>query len=276
MHHSMKMSCSLMAALVTAIVLLEADAPEHPRLKLQKPDGRREKLSMGTLFLPEKLPTKGKVNLLVHFHGPEWIAEVAGARAGLAVLSIQLGSGSAVYGKPFTDAKLFADLLADAEKKSGRSFDSVGLSGWSAGYGAIRAILRHKEHYRRVQWVVLLDSPHAGHRPGKPAPQLVTADLDVYIRLARDAAAGRKRFLISHSQIVPTGYASTTECADYVIAQAGLFREKKVGKGPFGLPRLSEASKGGLLVVGCAGSTAADHVDHMHALPELLEAALKH
>jgi hypothetical protein len=264
-------SLPVFALVASHLLLAAADVPEHPRLKQEKLAGRREKLSLGTLFLPDKLPAKGKVGLLIHFHGPGWIAESAGTRAGMAVVSVQLGTGSAVYGKPFTDAKRFAALLDEAEKKAGRSFDPVVLSGWSAGYGAIRAILRHEAHYRRVSSVVLLDGLHAGHRAGKPPEtRLVTADLDVYVRLAKDAAAGSKRFLITHTQIVPSGYASTTECADYLLAQVALTREKQEGKGPFGLPRQSEARKARLHVIGCAGTKAADHIDHLHALPELL------
>jgi hypothetical protein len=147
----------------------------------------------------------------------------------------------------------------------------VVLSAWSAGYGAVRAILRHEEYYRRVPWVVLLDGLHAGHQRGREgAARLVTADLDVFVRLARDAAAGRKRFLITHTRIVPSGYACTTECADYLIARAGLRRQKTEGEGPLGLPLQSEARKEGFRVLGCAGTTAADHIDHLHGLPALL------
>jgi hypothetical protein len=100
-----KAHLSLLPALLATGLLLASGASEHPRLKEQMPAGTREKLSLGTLFLSEKLPAKGAVGLLVHFHGPAWIAEIAGARAGMAALSVQLGTGSAVYGKPFTDAK---------------------------------------------------------------------------------------------------------------------------------------------------------------------------
>jgi hypothetical protein len=268
---SSKARLSLLPALLATGLLLAAGASAHPRLKEQKPAGTREKLSLGTLFFPEKLPAKGAVGLLVHFHGPAWIAEVAGARAGMAALSVQLGIGSAVYGKPFADAKNFGQLLAEAEKKTGRSFEPIVLSAWSAGYGAVRAILRHEEYYRRVQWGVLFDGLHAGHpRGGEGTDRLVTADLDVFVKLARDDDAGRKRFLITHTRIVPSGYASTTECADYLIARAGLTRKKIDGKGLLELPLQSEARKEGLYVMGYAGTTAADHIDHLHGLPAVL------
>src|SRR5437016_12204218 len=74
----------------------------HPRLKEEKPEGRREKLDVGTLFLPAGLKLEGKVPLFVHFHGAAWLPEVAAVRHGKsAVLSVQLGSGSGVYAKTF-------------------------------------------------------------------------------------------------------------------------------------------------------------------------------
>src|SRR5262249_55654510 len=129
----------------------EVAKPRRVRLVEEKPAGQRFTLSIGTLFLPEKLSREGPLPLFLHFHGPGWIAEVAAARSGkLAVLTAQLGSGSAVYARPFADAKALAELLREAETKSGRKFTLVGLSGWSAGYGAVRAILRVEDYYRQV------------------------------------------------------------------------------------------------------------------------------
>jgi hypothetical protein len=253
---------------IVAMLLLGAE--EGPiRLKQEKPPGRREKLSLGTLFLPRAVQGQKTIKVFVHFHGPAWIAEVAAARSGkYAVISVQLGSGSAVYGKPFADARRFRRLVDEASQKSGVRLEVVGLSGWSAGYGAVRAILRHEEYYRQVRWVILLDGLHAGYEKDTRRPR--QADLDVYVRLARDAAAGKKRFLVTHTRIEPGKYASTTESADYLLAQARVKRRAVTGPGPSRLPRESEARQKGLRVIGCAGTKAAAHIDHLHALPALL------
>ncbi len=257
-----------MCGWVIAVVLLLAD-DKPVRLKDEKPAGRREKLSLGTLFVPAALKGKATVPLFIHFHGPAWIAEAAAARSGkLAVVSLQLGSGSAVYARPFTDARRLRHLIDEAGRKAGVRFELVGLSGWSAGYGAVRALVRCEDYYRQVRWVILLDGLHAGYAKGKqPRP----ADLDAFVRLAKDAAAGKKRFLITHTAIEPGKYASTTECADYLLEQAGVKRQKNDKPGPSRLPRRSEARREGLRIIGCAGSTAAAHVDHLHALAALLQ-----
>src|SRR4051794_24480307 len=72
----------------------------HPRLKEERPPGTRHPLKVGTLFLPDKLPP-GPAPLFVHFHGGAWIPEIAASKAGAAVIAVQLGAGSAAYGKPF-------------------------------------------------------------------------------------------------------------------------------------------------------------------------------
>jgi hypothetical protein len=246
----------------------------HPRLKEEHPPGRREKLTIGTLFLPEAVKAEGKVPLFVHFHGGTWLPEVAAAGHGSAVLTVQLGSGSGVYAAAFADPQAFGRLLREAEEKAGVRFDPVGLTSWSAGYGAVRAILRVPENYDRVGFVLLLDGLHAGYEGGKPGPlesKLVERDLDVFVKLARDAAAGTKQFVVVHSEIFPGTYASTTETADYLLAQLGLRREEMVRWGPMRTQQVSEARRGRFVVAGYAGNSAPDHVDLLHGLPEFLK-----
>jgi hypothetical protein len=246
----------------------------HPRLKEEHPAGRREKLALGTLFLPEKLKAEGKVPLFLHFHGGTWLPEVAAAGHGMAVVSVQLGSGSSVYAAAFADPKTFGRLLHEAEEKAGVQFEPIGLTAWSAGYGAVRAILAVPENYERVRFVLLLDGLHAGYVGGKPGPmesKLVERDLEVFVQLARDAAAGRKQFIVTHSEIFPGTFASTTETADYLLRQLGLTRQATLKWGPMQTQQLSETRQGKFLVVGYAGNSAPDHVDLLHALPHFLD-----
>lgn len=248
----------------------------HPRLKDDPPAGRREALEIGTLFIPAGL--KKTAPLLIHFHGAGWIAEVAAARAGgTATISMQLGSGSGAYAKPFADQELFLRLLGEAERKAGVTFAPITLSGWSAGYGAIREILKVPANYARVDRVLLIDGFHTGYvggAPGKGPGQesVIEADgLQIFLQFARDAVAGRKRMVITHSEIFPGTFASTTECTDWLLAQLALPRTAVLRWGPMGLQQLSYASSGRFRLVGFAGNTAPDHVDQLHALPDLLK-----
>ena len=249
----------------------------HPRLKQETPPGRREKLELGALFLPEKLKLKSSVPLFIHFHGGTWLPEVAAAKTGkTAVISIQIGAGSSAYARPFADAKLFSRLIAEAETKAGVKFSPITLTAWSAGYGAVREILKVSEHYARVEKVLLIDGLHASYVGGKPGTgkgqesELETEGLEIFLKFARDAVAGRKHMIVTHSEIFPGTFASTTETADWLIDQLGLKRTPVVKWGPMQTQQLSEVRAGKFRLIGFAGNSAPDHVDQLHSLPEYL------
>lgn len=248
----------------------------HPRLKEETPPGRRETLELGTLFLPAKL--KRPAPMFIHFHGGTWLPDVAAARAGnTAVISIQIGAGSSVYAKPFSDTQLFTRLIVEAEAKAGMKLSPVSLTAWSAGYGAVREILKVSESYARVDRVLLIDGLHTGYVGGKPGTgslqesELETVNLEVFLQFARDAVAGRKQMIITHSEIFPGTFASTTETADWLVAQLGLQRKAAVKWGPMGTQQLSEVRAGKFVIIGYAGNSAPDHVDQLHSLPEYLK-----
>src|SRR5689334_21796496 len=180
----------------------------HARLPEESPSGRREILELGTLFLPAgQVPN----TILFFFHGGSWLPEVAAARNRLAVVSVQAGSGSAAYARLFEDAARFGHLLDEAESKAGTHFSRVILGGWSAGCGAVRQILRTPEWYRRVDAALAIDGIHTDYVAGTPGPlesRIGTANLEVWLQLARDAIAGKKRLLITHSEIFPGTFAS--------------------------------------------------------------------
>lgn len=250
----------------------------HPRLAQATPDGRREKPELGTLFVPAKLKLKSSTPLFIHFHGGTWLPEVAAAKAGnTAVISIQIGSGSGAYAKPFNDPQLFSRLIAEAEAKAGVKFSPITLTAWSAGYGSIREILKVSGHYARVDRVLLIDGLHTGYVGGKPGQgssqesQLETENLDVFLKFARDAVTGRKQMIITHSEIFPGTFASTTETADWLIGQLGLKRKPVVKWGPMQTQQLSEVKAGKFLLIGYAGNSAPDHVDQLHSLPDYLK-----
>jgi hypothetical protein len=244
----------------------------HTRLAEETPPGRREKLDLGTLYLPEGLAARPP--LLLFFHGDAWIPEVAAAQNGVAVVGVQAGAGSASYAKLFEDPQRFLHLLEEAEAKAGFPFGRVILAAWSAGCGALRQILQTPEAYQRVDAVACIDGIHADYVDGKPGPlesSLAADNLQVWLQLGRDAVAGRKRFLVTHSEVFPGTYASTTETADYLLAQLGVSRRAVLEWGSMGMQQLSEASSGEFLLLGFAGNSAPDHVDQLHSLPMFLK-----
>ena len=252
----------------------------HPRLTQTTPPGLRQKLSLGTLFVPEKLKGKRHVNLLLFFHGGDWLPEVAAAQQrNLAVLTVQAGAGSSTYEKLFADPATFPKLLAEAQTAAGVPFREIELGGWSAGCGALRQILADPASYDRVSRVLCIDGVHAGYlsaaaasnsAPAAAEPQLEPANLQSWLHFGTDAIAGKKHLVITHSEIFPGTYASTTETADNLLRQWGLTPHPVVRWGPMGTQMLSQTKSGNLLVVGFAGNSAPDHVDQLQSLPEYL------
>jgi len=242
----------------------------HQRLPERHPEGRREKLNLGNLYVPPH----ARPVLLLFFHAGTWLPEVAAEQNRLAVVGVQAGSGSGTYARLFDDPWRFARLLAEAESKSGIKFRQVLLAGWSAGNGAIRQILRTPESYARVNGILSIDGIHTDYPGGHPGPlesNIGAENLAVWIQYARDAIAGRKQLIVTHSEIFPGTFASTTETTDYIVAQLGVARRPVLKWGPMGLQQLSEARAGRFLLMGFAGNSAPDHVDQLHASPHWLK-----
>ena len=253
----------------------------HPRVERYDVPGQRASLSIGTLYLPPSFTPRGGHPLIVHFHGASWLIEHhVRERAPQAVLvAVQLGSGSRAYADAFADPAAFATLLSEAASRAAElsgapiEFESVTLTAFSAGYGGVRSILRHAPHYARVDRVILADSLHASYLGDASGPRAVDlpvdeSGLDVFIKFAEDAAAGRRRMTVTHSEVYPGTYASTTETANVLLERLGVRRVRVVRDGPLGMQQLSEAKVGSFELAGFAGNSAPDHMDHLYALGE--------
>lgn len=246
----------------------------HPRIKEQTPPGRRENLSSGTLFIPHRVRVRRGIPLLFFFHGGKWLPEVAAARRGMAVVTMQIGSGSGIYDRAFATPGTFDKLLAEVRGRLGVEPGRITLGGWSAGCGAIRAILRDDAAYSRVASILAIDGIHADYRTGKPGPlesDIDPRNLEIWRKLAQDAIAGRKSFMLTHSEIFPGTFVSTTESADWLLRELNLKPRPVLRWGPMGSQQLSEARAGKFELRGYAGNTAPDHVDQLHSLADYLK-----
>ena len=254
----------------------------HPRIAETEVSGRRidlTKLKGARLFASPKIDTTKPVPLIVHFHGVPWLVEyhIAKHFPHAVLITVNLGSGSSAYGRPFEQPELLRAMMDEASNALSlkQGWSSITLSGFSAGYGAVRAILRQPTNYGLVSNVLLLDGMHASYSPeGKllaDGGTVNAVDLDSFVKFAGDAGKGQKGFVFSHSEIFPGTYASTTECADYVLSQVGVKSNPDLRKGPIGMQQLSSAHAGRLFIFGYAGNTAPDHVDHLQAMPYWLK-----
>lgn len=109
-----------------------------------------------------------------------------------------------------------------------------------------------------------------------PAQKRVDDELMAsFLRFARLATEGKKRMVISHSRQIPEGYASTTETADYLIAQLHGQRIPAASEvWPNGLRELSRFARGDFEIIGFDGDAPEDHMRHLRAIGALLQRTL--
>jgi hypothetical protein len=257
---------------------------EHPRLEKIESAGRRAKLSLGRLFVPETLAAEKStepIPIVIAFHCGDWIPEIAcsGLARSLPCITIGLGAGSERYGRPFRDdPKLFGTLCEEVRKELGRPISELILVGWSAGYGSIREFLKHEDLKPAVTTAILLDGLHTGYVSGKPGPKESDLELEPlmpFLRFAKLAVEGKTKFVYLHSEIFPGTFASTTETADWLIRELNLKRTPVLKWGPMKTQLLAETRAKGCLIQAFAGNSAPDHVDLLHALPIVLKETLE-
>ena len=234
------------------------------------------------IWIPDAAKAHDTVDVVIHFFGAAWLPQqaVAEGAPGAVAVVVNLGGGSGIYDRSFRDPSAFDSLLAAAQREIGAAngrpvrLGHITLSAFSAGHGAVRAILADPRQFARVSAVLLLDGMHTSYVPERQVlaegGTLDTTNLVAFRDFARTAMNGDKRFLVSHSEIFPGTFASTTETADWVLGSLGLHRTPVLQWGPRGMQQLSEVRAGRFELRGYAGNTAPDHVDQLHAMPELL------
>ncbi len=236
------------------------------------------------LFVPQGWgpPAPRDIELTVHFHGAPWFAIDEHLRRGLRgpLLCFNPGEGSTVYRRPFEDRNRFARLLVRIEselRRQGASTDArittVDISSFSAGYGAVRELVKSQEYRELIRRIVLCDSMYASFAPGsriRPLPE----HIDPWIAFARMAARGEKTFVLTHSLVPTTNYASTALCAAALVEAVGA-STATVQRGSIAatldpeFPLLTRADAGHFHVWGYDGADGPAHVTHVRHLADV-------
>jgi murein DD-endopeptidase MepM/ murein hydrolase activator NlpD len=235
--------------------------------------------SIGQMISPQRggITRSGRFDVMFHFHGheaarKEWVRVMDGA----VLVGIDLGIGSGPYSAAFRAPDAFKRLVRSVEaamaekygKKRARA-RKIGISSWSAGYGAVGEIINQVYGRSVVDLVILLDGLHSGYGP----ETLTEAPLEPFVRFARAARARQKLMFVSHSSIIPPGYASTTETANYLIYKlGGRPRKARPRAGdPWGLELISRYSRGNFHVRGFRGNDRMDHCAHFGLYRDVLK-----
>lgn len=241
------------------------------------------------LFLPEGWsdPTN-RGRLAIHFHTADWVALGEHLRAvyRFPLVTIFLGSGSARYREPFTDTNRFPRLIEMIEAEQSRRgvnpprIQTVDVSSFSAGYGAVRELVQQPAAFARIHRIVLSDSLYAGLASGADGqgPRVVQREqVECWVPFARAAMRGEKSFVFTYSEIPTAAYASTGECAAAILATLGLKPEPVAASGLAAAseptyPLRLRADAGDLHFWGYAGRDAGAHMVHPRRLAEVWQA----
>lgn len=241
--------------------------------------GWHREVRFGQYLRPEVggLRRDGSFDVMFHFHGheairKEWVKSMRGA----VLASVDLGVGSGAYESAFQDPTAFKEYLASVEtamaKATGRPqahARHIGLSAWSAGYGAILKILEQPLG-RRVDTLILLDGLHSGYVDGHVDGRPIQSVID----FAKAAAIGKnKLFFLSHSSIMPPGYASTSETAQWLAWSVGgrPRTDRSTRRGTHGLDLLRSYDRGNFHVRGYGGNDKMDHCAHIGLYKDVLD-----
>lgn len=250
-----------------------------------EPDARI-RLAVGHLFIPQTFQaSEDGFDLTLHLHGAVEVVEreFLAAKGPGVLVNVTLPGLSKVYADRFRDPAAFRSLLEETAKGlQSRSptpapprLRSVTVTSFSAGFGGVRELLRHEDIFQRIDTLVMLDSIYAGFADNSGGRRVSAENMAGFLRFAREAADGRKRFLLTHSQLHTPGYASTAETADYLIAQLGGAREAAAADWPGAWKPVSRFRRGGFEVLGFAGDTGEDHMRHLRRMGVLLERAFR-
>ncbi len=239
----------------------------------------RRDVAMGQYIQPARggIRRDGGFDVMFHFHGheavrKEWVTVMDGA----VLASVDLGIGSGAYENAFVSPTAFEGYLRSVESAVSRRTNNtrahathIGLSAWSAGYGAVQKILEQPLG-RRVDAVVLLDALHAGYVDGHVNGLQIASVVD----FAKRAATGQGFFFFSHSSIIPPGYASTTETAHWLIWSVGgkPLRARRRTAEVMGLDLISRFDREGFHERGYSGNDKMDHCAHIGLYRDVLQA----
>ncbi|MGC4069603.1 MAG: hypothetical protein QM784_34090 [Polyangiaceae bacterium] len=120
----------------------------------------------------------------------------------------------------------------------------------------------------------MLDGLHAGYVDG----HVDVRQLESVVAFAGSAARDpRKLFFMSHSSIIPPGYASTTETAHFLVWSVGGRPRRHVGDtvAPMGLEMISGYDQKGFHERGYLGNDKMDHCAHIGLYEDVLRRYVK-
>jgi hypothetical protein len=228
--------------------------------------GEWKTLPLGRVLVPAPAPTE-RYDLVLHLHGGEAARKViAPADLGVVLAAVDAGIGSQAYAEAMFGARPLEDLLsAVGAMLAPASLGRLVITSWSAGYGGVHQIL--VQHPTVPSAIVLLDSLHTGYGPNG---DLVEVGLMPFLSFAQRAQQGEAVLVLTHSEIKPPGYASTSEVASWLLHEVGGQRRYAGLEPVHGVEAKTEWREGNLTVRGYTGAGKEAHCAHLKMLDAIL------
>ncbi len=241
----------------------------------------QEPAEFGDLDMEIVVSQSGELNhrppLLIHFHGAVPTVADNFHQSGLkgVLVVINCRGLSSAYRRPFENQALFPYLLSHVHKQlaaSGHSvarqspWERVDVSCFSAGYGAVRELLKNPEHVNAIHGVVAADSIYASIHKQAGERAVDEEQMEPFVDFASRALRCDKLFLWTYSQLPVDAYASTSETAHFLLTQMGV-EERSLDAPREGEFRLqSIAAKGCVTVTGFPGADGEAHMQHLRQI----------
>ena len=243
-------------------------------------------LSFGSYLSPKSsfVTDDGGVDVVFHFHAGQ-MAERQMKESGVnaVFVSCGYGIGSGAYSdalaNPARFGRMLDELVKNLETQTGRKglhVRRLALASWSAGFAAVGKILGVDRYYAMVDTVILNDSLHSQYRDPNPKTAAQGADrvdlkmIRSFVRFAKDAVAGQKTMVITHSAIIPPDYASSTEATQALLTAIEVPSTVTDEGGWRSMKLVKRADAGNLHVRGFRGAGPRDHFEHLYLLGEVL------
>jgi hypothetical protein len=231
------------------------------------------------LFIPSTYQQRAgnMADILVHFHGdPQTFWNNAKyANLNTIIVTVNYSGLSSAYSTPFSNASLFQTLLDEARTKVRQQpdfadtlvWDRVGVSSFSAGYGAVREILKSAAYRDEIDALLAADSLYATTAADGTPLDSQMADYKTFASLAQ---SGSKTFLFSHSMVPTYTYESTEETGDELLAHLGISAGATSANGLGTLNFYRYAASGNFRLWGATGSDGGAHLAHLRYIGEFL------
>lgn len=217
-------------------------------------------------------------DVLVHFHGdPQtfW-NNAAYANLNAILVTVNYSGLSSAYSTPFSNASLFQSVLNEALTQVRSQGDipdtlvweQLGVSSFSAGYGAVREILKSSTYRSQIDALLAADSLYATTATDGTPLDSQMVDYKTFANLAKN---GSKTFLFSHSQVLTYTYENTAETGDELMQNLGLSPTATNTNGLGTLNFYRRAQSGNFRLWGATGSDADSHLEHLRYIGEFLK-----